>query len=94
MADESWEMAVRLVQEGKTREAHALFGKIVNSDVHDISAWFWYAKTSASAAERTRILRTCLRFNPDDLDTRQVLGSRPSRSQRQPPARRSGPQIR
>lgn len=78
MADESWESALKLVQEGNPREAHALFEKIVSSDVHNISAWFWYAKTSASGAERTRILQNCLRFNPDSEETREFLGLAPA----------------
>jgi len=77
MADEGLEGAVRLVQEGKTKEAHEQLEKIVNSDVHNVTAWFWYAKTSPSARERTRILETCLRFNPDDLNTRAILGLGP-----------------
>jgi hypothetical protein len=77
MADESWESALKLAQEGKTRDAHALFEKIVSTDVHNISAWFWYAKTGASGAERTRILQNCLRFNPDSAETREVLGLAP-----------------
>ncbi len=85
MADESWESALKLAQEGKTREAHVLFEKIVSTDVHNISAWFWYAKTGASGAERTRILQNCLRFNPDSAETRQVLGLAPL-PQPEPPA--------
>ncbi len=77
MADEHWQSALELAQEGKTREAHVLFEKIVNADVHNVSAWFWYAKTSASGTERTRILQNCLRFNPDSTETRQVLGLAP-----------------
>ncbi len=77
MADEHWQSALELAQEGKTREAHVLFEKIVNADVHNVSAWFWYAKTSASGSERTRILQNCLRFNPDSTETRQVLGLAP-----------------
>lgn len=77
MADESWEDALKLVQEGKTREAHTLFEKIVSGDVHNVSAWFWYAKTGASEMERTRILQNCLRFNPDSGETRDVLGLAP-----------------
>ncbi len=85
MADESWESALKLGEEGKTREAHTLFEKIVSEDVHNISAWFWYAKTGASGAERTRILQNCLRFNPDSAQTRQVLGLAPL-PQSEPPA--------
>ncbi len=77
MADESWENALKLVEDGKMRDAHALFEKIVSEDVHNISAWFWYAKTGASTAERTRILQNCLRFNPDSAETREVLGLAP-----------------
>ncbi len=74
MADDGLEAALKLVQDGKSREAHQLLEKLVNADVHNVIAWFWYAKTSASARERTRILETCLRFNPNDLGTRQILG--------------------
>src|SRR5512135_2502113 len=77
MADESWESALKLVQDGNIREAHSIFEKIVSSDVHNISAWFWYAKTGASGAERTRILQNCLRFNPDSAETREILGLAP-----------------
>jgi hypothetical protein len=77
MADETWETALKLVQEGKTREAHTLFEKIVSTDVHNISAWFWYAKTGASSVEQTRILLNCLRFNPDSAETRETLGLAP-----------------
>ncbi len=77
MADESWDSALKLVQEGKNREAHTLFEKIVSQDVHNISAWFWYAKTGASNSERTRILQNCLRFNPESAETRDMLGLAP-----------------
>ena len=77
MADESWEDALKLVQDGNIREAHSLFERIVSTDIHNVSAWFWYAKTGASEAERTRILQNCLRFNPDSGETRQVLGLAP-----------------
>ena len=77
MADESWESALKLVQDGNIREAHSIFEKIVSSDVHNISAWFWYAKTGASSAERTRILQNCLRLNPDSAETREVLDLAP-----------------
>lgn len=77
MAEETWESALKLVQDGNIREAHTLFERIVSTDVHNISAWFWYAKTGASETERTRILQNCLRFNPDNAETRQVLGLAP-----------------
>ena len=77
MADEGLEGAIRLVQQGQPKEAHVLLEKIVNADVHNVTAWFWYAKTSTSARERTRILETCLRYNPDDLNTRTILGMAP-----------------
>ena len=77
MADESWESALKLVQDRNIREAHSLFERIVTTDIHNVSAWFWYAKTSASEAERLRILQNCLRFNPDSGETRQVLGLAP-----------------
>ena len=86
MADESWESALKLVEEGKTKEAHGLFEKIVSSDVHNISAWFWYAQTGASDTERTRILQNCLRFNPDSAETRDVLGLAPLPQPELPPA--------
>ncbi len=74
MADDGLEAALKLAQEGKSKEAHQILETLVNADVHNVIAWFWYAKTSASARERTRILETCLRFNPNDLSTRQILG--------------------
>jgi hypothetical protein len=77
MADEGLEGALKLVQEGKTREAHDLLEKLVNSDVHNITAWLWYARTAPSARERTRILEACLRLNPEDADTRRILGLEP-----------------
>ncbi len=77
MADENWDSALKLVQDGKTRDAHILFEQIVSEDVHNISAWFWYAKTGASNAERTRILQNCLRFNPESAETRDMLGLAP-----------------
>lgn len=77
MADEGWESALKHVQDGNIREAHGIFERIVSIDVHNVSAWFWYAKTGASEAERTRILQNCLRFNPDSAETRQVLGLAP-----------------
>lgn len=86
MADEGWESALKLVQDGNIREAHSIFERIVSTDVHNISAWFWYAKTGASEAERTRILQNCLRFNPDSAETRQVLGLAPLPQLQVPPA--------
>lgn len=85
MAEEGLEGALQLVQEGKPREAHELLEKIVNADVHNVTAWFWYAKTSASARERTRILETCLRFNPGDPGTRAILGLAPATPPPVPP---------
>jgi hypothetical protein len=86
MADEGWESALKLVQDGNIREAHGIFERIVSTDVHNVSAWFWYAKTGASEAERTRILQNCLRFNPDSAETRQVLGLTPLPEPQVPPA--------
>ncbi len=83
MADQDLEGAIRLVQAGKTKEAHELLEKIVNADVHNVTGWFWYAKTAPSAREKTRILEACLRFNPDDVNTRAILGLAP-RAQPQP----------
>jgi len=77
MADESLESALKLVQEGKTKEAHVLLEQLVDSDIHNITAWLWYAKTAPSTRERTRILEACLRLNPDDADTRRILGLEP-----------------
>jgi hypothetical protein len=77
MADENLEGALKLVQEGKTKEAHVLLEQLVNSDIHNINAWLWYAQTAPSTRERTRILEACLRLNPDDTDTRRILGLEP-----------------
>ena len=91
MADEGFEGALKLVQEGRIKEAHELFEKIVNSEVHNVTAWLWYAKTAASARERTRILEACLRFNPDDLNTRTILGLAPAPDREELSASKASP---
>jgi hypothetical protein len=94
MADESLESALKLVQEGKTKEAHVLLEQLVDSDIHNITAWLWYAKTAPSTRERTRILEACLRLNPDDADTRRILGLSRSLMPKQLPRHRRQPKTR
>src|SRR5512138_1453 len=74
MADHDLENAMQLARDGKTQEAHELFGQIVSAEAHNVPAWLWYAKTAPSAAQRQQVLQDCLRSNPDDKRVREILG--------------------
>ncbi len=74
MVEDLLERALQLAHEGKAQEAHALLESIINSEVHNVQAWLWYAKTCATPAERREALDAALHYNPDDPSIREILG--------------------
>jgi predicted esterase len=84
MVAEGLEEAIKLVHEGQIQEAHGLLEGIINSDVHNIQAWLWYAKTCPSPAERQEALEACLHYNPDSPSIKEILQGAAAKHQKAP----------
>ena len=57
--------AIALVRSGKTEDARQIIFDIIRNDPQNEMAWMWLAETLTSEADRMKVLRSCLKINPD-----------------------------
>ncbi|HEY9151609.1 MAG TPA: hypothetical protein VIN60_01895, partial [Anaerolineales bacterium] len=89
MDNDPLQTAIDLIHSGQKQRAQKVLQLILNEDIHNISAWFWYVETCATAEERLPILYTCARFNPDNAQVKTVLDALRKRQTRSDPTLRS-----
>jgi predicted esterase len=73
MADDRLERAIGLVQAEKMEEARELLELILKEDRHSIPAWHWYAQTWLKDADKIRVWKVCLRYNPENQLAQEAL---------------------
>jgi len=57
--------AIALVRSGKTEDARQIIFDIIRNDPQNEMAWMWLAETLTSEMDRMKVLRSCLKINPD-----------------------------
>lgn len=57
--------AIALIRAGKTEDARQIIFDIIRNDSQNEMAWMWLAETLTSEADRMKVLRSCLKINPD-----------------------------
>jgi len=65
MSEELLEKGMALAQAGKQKEACELLMQVIGADVHNETAWVWYAQTLPTKDDRIRALEECLHHNPN-----------------------------
>ena len=67
------EMAIALSQAGKQQEARELLVQVIAADVHNETAWLWYAQTVPTGDDRIKALEECLHHNPNCAEAQRRL---------------------
>jgi len=75
MSAELVEKAIALAQGGKHQEAGELLVQVITADVHNETAWLWYAFTLQASRDRIKALEECLHHNPDCQEAEKRLAT-------------------
>ncbi len=75
MQNESLQQAITLIRSGQREPAKAILESLLKSDPRNVQAWFWYAETCSTVAQRLQVLETCQRFNPGNPQVQDALES-------------------
>jgi len=82
MTAELLEQVTALAQAGKQQEARELLVQMIAADVHNETAWLWYAQTLGTEENRIKALEECLHHNPDCREAHERITTlKASRSQ-------------
>lgn len=57
--------AIALVRAGKTEDARQVIFEIIRNDPQNEMAWMWLAETLTSEMDRMKVLKSCLKINPN-----------------------------
>lgn len=73
MTSERLKEAVLLARQGEKDQARHILAEIIRDDVHNETAWLWYADTMPTADSKVQALRECLYHNPTSEAARRGL---------------------
>jgi hypothetical protein len=69
----AYRRALALIKAGHQEEARDLLKRVIREDVRHVDAWMRYAGTFSSTEERLKVLRWCLKYNPESELARKAL---------------------
>ena len=65
MPDNNLDQAVALSRSGRKLEARKILNDILRSNLHNETAWLWFADTFTENNNRIRVMEECIRHNPN-----------------------------
>jgi len=74
MENLSLDECISLIRNGKKIEARQSLQKILEQNLQNLNAWYWYIETFDDIEQRLKALRLCLKYNPNDQKIRDAIG--------------------
>lgn len=67
------EQSIKLIEQGENLQAQNLLKGVLDTDPHNLLAWYWYVKAHEYAEERIDALKVCLKHNPENKEVKRAL---------------------
>ena len=73
MSSDNLKKAIQLIKAGKKAEAQQLLEPLIETDPHNLTAWFWYIEALPTVQQRVKALELCLQHNPNSEQVKHAL---------------------